>query len=141
MEGTELIRLLKQLNIALERYGREKLDHRDLSMAQHLMLEYLLSQQENRIYSTHLHEIMGISKAAISSTLKSLYKKGYITFLREEHDERKKRIILTDKAKEMAAMIEKEIQEGEKRLCQGISEERLENARECLQLMIENVKL
>ena len=140
MEGTQMIRLLKQLHLAMQRFGRNQMDHRDLSTAQHVMLEYLLTQKQGPIYSMDLHKCIGISKAAVSATLKGLYAKGYITFQREQSDERKKRIFLTDKALREAEVIEKEMQAGETRLCQGISQENIEVIRQGLYQMIQNMK-
>ena len=80
MEGTQMIRLLKQLHLAMQRFGRNQMDHRDLSTAQHIMLEYLLNKRQETLYSTDLHKCIGISKAAVSATLKGLYAKGYVTF-------------------------------------------------------------
>ena len=140
MEGTQMIRLLKQLHLAMQRFGRNQMGHRDLSTAQHIMLEYLLNKRQETLYSTDLHKCIGISKAAVSATLKGLYAKGYVTFLREETDERKKRIFLTDKALQEAEVIEKEMQAGEAKLCQGISAENLEVIRQGLCQMIQNMK-
>ena len=140
MEGTQMIRLLKQLHLAMQRFGRSQMDHRDLSTAQHIMLEFLLNKRQETLYSTDLHKCIGISKAAVSATLKGLYAKGYVTFLREEADERKKRIFLTDKALQEAEVIERKLQAGEARLCQGIPEENLEVIRQGLVQMIRNMK-
>ena len=85
-----IVLLLKKLNLALEQCGREHMKRLDISPSQGLALSYLFSREGYVTYSTQLHKQFGISKPAISSTLKGLKKKGYLEMVVNEADDRKK---------------------------------------------------
>ena len=89
---------LKQLHLTLEQYGRTTMKDLDLSPTQSAVLHYLLAQKGQVVYAVDLHELLGISKSSVSSALKSLKQKGYLTTAGDPVDDRKKRIALTPKA-------------------------------------------
>ena len=97
---------LKQLHLSLEQYGRTTMKDLDLSPTQSAVLHYLLAQKGQIVYAVDLHEILGISKSSVSSALKSLKQKGYLTTAGDPVDDRKKRIALTQKAMDMEQAIE-----------------------------------
>ena len=68
-----LILTLKQLNLSLERYGREKMKSIGLSPAQGMTLHYLFARKGQPVYAVELHMDTGISKSSVSATLKSLF--------------------------------------------------------------------
>lgn len=139
MENT-IILLLKQLNLCLEQYGREHMKNLDISPSQSLALDYLFSQKGHAVYATELHEKFGISKSAISATLKGLKQKGYLKMAINPEDDRKKQIILTSKAYEIKKQIDAGLLEQQARLCRQISEQHLKILESALQIMIHNIK-
>ncbi len=134
-----IVLLLKQLSLALEQYGRERMKKLDISPSQSLALDYLFSKKGHAVYATELHDQFGISKPAISSILKELKKKGYVETLIHPEDDRKKQIVLTEKA----YLIEKPIKEGlaeqQNRLCRKIPPEQREIIKEGLRIMLDNL--
>ena len=76
--STELIPLLRQLNLQLEQCGRAQMQPLGLSTSEGLTLCYLLRHGESDLCAARLHERLGVSKAALSATLKSLCRKGYL---------------------------------------------------------------
>ncbi len=70
-----IILLLKQLSLALEQRGRNRLKHSELSPSQSFVLDYLFSQQDGAVYAAKLRAKLGLSKSALSSLLKDLQKK------------------------------------------------------------------
>ena len=89
---------LKQLYLAMEQYGKSRMQDTDLTPAQATLLYYLLTHKEQGSYGFQLRATIGISKSSISATLKELRQKGYLSMEKTPMDDRKKRIILTQKA-------------------------------------------
>lgn len=131
---------LKQLYLALEQQGKLRLKNIDLSPTQGVVLHYLLTHKEQDIYGVDLHTILGISKSSISSTLKALKQKGYLKMKVNPLDDRKKQIVLTDKAYNAQQIIDSGLIEQEKILCKEIPEQRLEFLEKDLDKMLCNLK-
>ena len=131
---------LKQLYLALEQQGKLRLKNIDLSPTQGVVLHYLLTHKEQDIYGVDLHTILGISKSSISSTLKALKQKGYLKMKVNPLDDRKKQIVLTDKAYNAQQLIDSGLIEQEKILCKEIPEQRLEFLEKDLDKMLCNLK-
>lgn len=87
-----------------------------------------------------LHKEFGVSKSAISSTLKNLQEKGYLKERRHPEDDRKKQIILTDKAYALKAQLDQELAEQQACLCEGIPPQRLAALENELHSMLHNVR-
>lgn len=132
--------ILKQLHLTLEQYGKAQMQDVGLSPTQGILLHYLLSHKGREIYGVDLHETLGISKSSVSSTLKALRQKGYITTKGDPQDDRKKQIILTDKAYRTEHRIRNGLSAQQKRLCQGISPQRLQWLEEDLEQMLDNTR-
>lgn len=135
-----IILLLKQLNLSLEQYGRNQMKNLDISPSQSLVLEYLFFRNGDIVYATELHEKLGISKSAISSTLKGLKKKGYVETATNPEDDRMKQIFLTPKAFAMKERIESGLQEEQRHLCREIPSQHLEIMKKGLNTMIHNLR-
>lgn len=140
MAEKNLIWRLKQVNLSLEQFGRLHLRQRNMSPSQCLLLDYMLSQEENAFCATALHEEFGISKAALSSILKGLKQMGYLEIVSDPTDDRKKRIFLTSKACEEQKRIVEEMEESEALLCRGFSQEEKRGMEEYLDRMLFNLK-
>ncbi len=135
-----VILLVRQLNHSLEQCGREQMKRLDISPSQGLALHYLLSRTGHTVYATELHEKLGISKSAISSILKALKKKGFLDMASAVKDDRRKQIILTEKAFETEKQIEQSLAEQHNRLCRNIPKQNLEISETVLLSMISNIK-
>ncbi len=136
----QIILLLKQLNLSLEQYAREQLRSLDISPTQGMALDYLLSQEGHTRYASELHHDFGISKPAISATLKGLKKKGYVETAVNPGDDRKKQILPTQKAREIQKKIDEKLVEQQAQMCRGISEKDMVIFVDVVRAMIQNVK-
>lgn len=92
--------LIKQVSMAMEQDGRAQFRALDLSLSQGYVLDYLLSQKEELPCATELCELFGLSKSTLSALLNDLKNKGYLEMTLDPGDDRKKRIVLTKKARE-----------------------------------------
>ena len=133
-----IILVLKELNQALEHDAKENMKILDLTPSQSFTLDYLLSQDSN-VYATQLHEVFKISKSAISSILKGLKNKGYLKLENSSEDERKKIIILTDKAYQAKNKVHACLIQLQKNLCLEIPENEMEICKHTLLMMLENI--
>lgn len=131
---------LKQLHLSLEQYGKFQMKEMDISPTQGAVLQYLLSQKNRTAYAVDLHAALGLSKSTISSTLRVLKQKGYVMMTENPADDRKKQIILTEKAFDMEKTIEASLQEQQDRLCKEIPPQRLKRLEDDLAIMLENIK-
>ena len=131
---------LKQLHLSLEQYGKIQLEDMELSPTQCILLHYLLSHKGQDIYGVDLHATLGISKSSVSSTLKALRQKGYLSTKEDPLDDRKKQIVLTEKAYDAEQLIQASLLAQQKRLCHEIPKQRLEWLEEDLDQMLCNLK-
>lgn len=139
MQGN-LMWTLKQLHLSLEQYGRLQMKAIDISPTQGIVLQYLLSQKSQAMYAVDLHAALGISKSTVSSTLRGLKQKGYLIMTENPADDRKKQIVLTDKAFDMKKTIDVSLQEQQKQLCKAISPQRLKWLEDDLTIMLTNIR-
>lgn len=131
---------LKQLYLTLEQYGKIQMQDMDLSPTQGILLHYLLTHKEQDIYGIDLHTTLGISKSSVSSTLKALRQKGYLRTKENPLDDRKKQIVLTEKAYDTEQVIRTRLLAQQKRLCQEIPKQRIQWLEEDLDQMLFNLK-
>lgn len=140
MEEIRINRLFKQLKAALEQYERYTIQDLDITSGQCIMLDYLLSQESEALYATDIHTAFGISKATISNILKSLRKKGYLVMEGDGQDDRRKRLVLTEKAYEMRQEINAVLRKRGEDMCKGIPRQELMITEQVLCRMLSNLK-
>ena len=112
----------------------------DLTPTQSILLQYLLAHKGQEICGIDLHTTLRISKSSVSSTLKALKQKGYVNLREDPMDDRKKQILLTEKAYNAEQLIQSSLLRQQKYLCEGISKQRLRYLEEDLEQMLCNLK-
>lgn len=137
---TNLLWTLKQLQLALDQSDRVRMETMDLSSNQGIVLYYLLTHAGQATYAVDLHAGLGMSKSSLSAILKALRQKGYLRVQDNPADDRKKRIVLTDKAYSARKDIEASLQKQQKRLYRSIPEQHLEWMQTDLNIMLANAK-
>ena len=142
MEDCYLIWYLRQLSALLRQRGKAHAQEEgvDLSLRQRYVLDYLFSRRGGRICATDIHEQVGASKASISGILKSLRQEGLVEFEGNPSDDRKKWIVVTDRALKFQQMVDESVAQEQRLMCRGIPPEKLEIVKECLAMMIQNLK-
>lgn len=140
MEEKNIVWLLKQLNLLVEQYAREHMRVRNITLAQWYMLNFLLLEDGNEIFATDIHLKFGISKASVSTVLKGMKQQGYLEMVGDPRDDRRKKLILTEKAYSVREEVREDIRKQEESLCRGLSEEQREQLREYLGIMTVNLK-
>lgn len=135
----DLLNRLRQLSLTVERYSRRELEPLGLNSAQMLVLAWLLDQREGPVWASQLHRQWGLSRAAISTTLKNLQQAGYLQVALCPGDERKKQIVPTAKARAMQARIEAGARRAQAEMCAGLTPQQLADFETCLERMQQNL--
>lgn len=94
----ELLCKLGNLNARLEQWLRRQVGGTGLSLTQAMVLQCLVHQEGTAVCAADLHVRLGLSKACVSTALKSLKTGGYLRLDTDPADERRKKIRLNDKA-------------------------------------------
>ena len=94
---------------------------------------------ENKATVRSAAQRFGISKSTLSDLLNSLRKKGYVEMAQDPDDERKKRLVLTPKARKAAPLLHAALERQVAALCRDIPPRELERLRATLCQMQENL--
>lgn len=132
--------LLRQLNSSMIQYGAGKAKIPDITPTQSLLLYILLKEGKDGICSSDICAESGLSRATVSGMLKLLRKNGYVTMECTPEDERRKKIVLTEKAYAIQDDVEQELKRQGQVLCRGISEHDLLFLEDILQKMNYNLR-
>lgn len=130
---------LRRLHLAVEQASRPQLEPLGLTSAQAVVLGWLLESGHGEVCASHLHRQTGLSRAAISATLKHLQQGGYLEVVACPGDERKKRIVLTRKARELQAALASCAAQQQEHMCAGLTAQQLWTFAECLRRMQQNL--
>ncbi len=104
------------------------------------IIGYLHSQGNQDTFQRDLEKKFDITRSTASKVINLMISKGLIEHRSVDYDARLKKLVLTDKAKELALLM---IQDGdmlEEHLCQGISPKEMEQFFKCLEKMKHNIK-
>ena len=111
-----------------------------MSLTQNRVLLFLLRNSDKAIYQRDIENEYSIRPATATNLLNSLEAMGLLYRETSESDSRRKRIILRDEALKHKASAEKDIENLEALLTEGISAEELEVFRSVTDRMIENLQ-
>lgn len=99
-----------------------------LTRTQAVIIKYLEVEAKKReIFQKDIEKEFRIRKSSVTSVLQLLEKNGYITRESVIEDARLKKLILTDKAKEVNAIIGDELEKREEKFYQVLSKEEVES--------------
>ncbi len=137
---SNILFLLDRIGHLLEQQGRCKLAEQfGLTTTQVLILSCPQFQRGESLCATDLHQMLGRSKAALSVALKDLYESGYLRVASCPGDERKKQIEPTAKALKVCRQLEVNMKELERRACTGLTGAQVEEIRQNLAIMTDNL--
>lgn len=120
---------LRSLNNLLKRYV-ENAQHfqyaKKITGTNGWIIAYLFENEGNDVFQRDLEERFTITRSTISKVLKLMEQKGLIERLSVEEDARLKKIVLTDKAREIHQAVKSDLMEIETRLMKDFSHEEKE---------------
>lgn len=139
-----VIKLLRQINGSMPSDNKmlpEKIS--SLTFAQiYLLAElYKMTEKGHAVISlSKLADKSGFSKSTVCAMLKCLRMLGYIQMQTDRADNRRKAIVLTQRAQAAKADVKQCVCEFNNTLCAGIPEEELHKLEDLLQIILKNVK-
>lgn len=104
------------------------------------LIRYLYENQERDVFQRDIEKAFSISRSMVTVTLQLMEKNGLIRRESVAQDARLKRIVLTQKAKDLHRQIEADIMAFESNLARGISEEEQEVFLRVAKKMQENLR-
>ena len=113
----------------MKRYAKSSDNHKDtkdLTDMQRRVIGYLSEHEDKDIFQKDLEEEFSVRRSTATGILQLMEKNGLITREPVSYDARLKKIVLTEKAIVIRNIIRKQIEEHEKKLKRGISDEELE---------------
>ena len=111
----------------------------DLTSRHILIAKYLNENQDKDIFQKDIEEKFCIRRSTVTSVLNLMEKNGMIRRERVECDARLKKIVLTDKAKDIHTKIISEIMAMEDMILKGIDEEELKVFNSTLDKIRDNI--
>ena len=112
----------------------------NLTYPQSRVLSYLFDHEDHPcINQRELERALGLKASSVSSLVVTLEQKGFISTSRTEADARSKRIVLTDRARELQSVLHNAGVEIEACLSRGIEGEEQEIVSRALETMIHNL--
>lgn len=147
MQRVEL--LMKDISNAAGRYIsklggfiRHRLDaisaESGITPAQGRTLQYIAGQNRN-VYQKDIEEEYGLRAATASQMLQGMEEAGLIRREVDEHDRRKKKIVITEEKREACEFMIARIGEMEDAMIEGIEEEKLLVFFEVVEKMLDNI--
>lgn len=103
------------------------------------VLFHLLQNPSEMVETEKLRKELSISPAAMSGTLKKLSQKGYIRYLTEKKDLRKKKISLTVKALDNEDQLVRKMQHLEDTMYERLTDAECEEVQQFLRTVLENM--
>lgn len=104
------------------------------------ILEYVLEHNSENIYQKDLENVLNLRRATVSGVLQTMEKNNLIERITDSIDTRTKRIILTEKSKEVFAERKEKLEDIEKVITRNISKEELEVFFKVTETMKTNIK-
>lgn len=104
------------------------------------LLRYLYENQERDVFQRDIEKAFSISRSSVTVTLQLMEKNGLIRRESVAQDARLKRIVLTQKARDLHRQIEADILAFESNLARGISEKEQEVFLRVAKKMQENLR-
>ena len=112
-----------------------------ISEAQGRILDYILVEGARRpVYPKDIEKEFDLRSSTVTGALTVLETEGLIARVPDERDGRLKKLVFTPKADGIRAALQGEIEETEKRMLQGISEEEKAVFLELAERMLKNLE-
>jgi len=135
MNEFDMIWQVKQLSTAFDRAELPVLQALELSPSEGLLLICMADLGKDYCYATQLHTALGLSRPAVSSTVKRLRLKGFVAYREDENDDRRRQIVLLPKTRDAIPALRQAMREWANACTQDISPADLETARCVLKAM------
>lgn len=130
MDNRNVGKELRKLNNAVRRYidrSSHRTMHENLTCSNTWIIAYLAEAEASGrdIFQREVEEAFGVTRSTVSKVLILLEKKGLIKRVAVSHDARLKKIVMTDRSREIAAEMQADGEKLNNQLVRGFSEEEI----------------
>ena len=133
-------KMINRISNRLRRRSLKVQEYIGISGAQGNILDYILVESVHRnVYQKEIEKEFGLRPSTATEALKLLEEKGLICRIPEEKDGRYKRIVFTQKARDVQTALRREIEESESVLLRGISVSEQRQFLEIAKKMLQNL--
>ena len=133
-------KMINRISNRLRRRSLKVQESIGISGAQGHILDYILVESVHRnVYQKEIEKEFGLRPSTATEALKLLEEKGLICRIPEEKDGRYKRIVFTQKARDVQTALRREIEESESVLLRGISVSEQRQFLEIAKKMLQNL--
>lgn len=132
---------VRELSLLIARYIEKMSQGGHIRGPQGFALGYLVHNRDKEIYQKDLEEKLSIRKPTASNLVDRMIKNGFLTTAPSQKDKRLKQLIVTEKAIQTTIEVEKQIENVEKRLRQGISDEEMAQFYATMEKFKQNIQL
>ena len=133
-------KMINRISNRLRRRSLKVQESIGISGAQGNILDYILVESVHRnVYQKEIEKEFGLRPSTATEALKLLEEKGLICRIPEEKDGRYKRIVFTQKARDVQTALRREIEESESVLLHGISVSEQRQFLEIAKKMLQNL--
>ena len=133
-------KMINRISNRLRRRSLKVQESIGISGAQGNILDYILVESVHRnVYQKEIEKEFGLRPSTATEDLKLLEEKGLICRIPEEKDGRYKRIVFTQKARDVQTALRREIEESESVLLRGISVSEQRQFLEIAEKMLQNL--
>ena len=133
-------KMINRISNRLRRRSLKVQESIGISGAQGTILDYILVESVHRnVYQKEIEKEFGLRPSTATEALKLLEEKGLICRIPEEKDGRYKRIVFTQKARDVQTALRREIEESESVLLRGISVSEQRQFLEIAKKMLQNL--
>lgn len=133
-------KMINRISNRLRRRSLKVQESIGISGAQGNILDYILVESVHRnVYQKEIEKEFGLRPSTATEALKLLEEKGLICRIPEEKDGRYKRIVFTQKARDVQTALRREIEESESVLLRGISVSEQRQFLEIAKKMLQNL--
>lgn len=142
VENHDVGYMITNISYGIRQYFDSLFSDYDVTYPQSRVLTRLFAQLgKGDVNQRDLEYALGIKASSVSSLVRNLEQKGFVTCERLPQDTRNKRIILSDKGLQLRDMLDNAHDQAEDKMTHGLTPEQVEVFRTCLQQVMQNLEL
>ena len=116
----ELLFMMKKISRNMSAQMELSLKDKSITGVQVYFMVYILRHHPKGTYLTELCREIGVSKATLSALIKKMREKGYLYFLEDPDDVRKKKVLPTEKLVKDGNRFIQKADQMESEICSGL---------------------
>ena len=104
------------------------------------IIGYLARHRDEDVFQKDLEEFFSVRRSTMSTIILRMEQKGFLSRESVSHDARLKKLVLTEKGEQIHEMIESKIEDTEKKLSSGLTEDEKQTLFHLLEKLRQNLE-